>query len=90
MLTKILKILRITRRDFFHLNCLHSDHKYGKGGVAQMSTVFGFPYHVASPSVLFKVTFFKIHLNTFFGVRNFGNTSAMRVITFLLNVKNLI
>ena len=37
-----------------------------------------------------KEDFLKNFLTTLLGVRNFGNTSAMRIIFFLKNVRNLI
>ena len=57
--------------------------KYGNGAVVQMGTVF----ETRLPCFLSKGTlkrdFLDIYLTTFFGVRNFENKSAMRVIFFL-------
>ena len=36
-----------------------------------------------------KLDFFEIDVTMFLGVRNFGNTSAVRVILFFKNVENL-
>ena len=36
-----------------------------------------------------KLEFFEIDVTMFLGVRNFGNTSAVRVILFFKNVENL-
>ena len=41
MLTNISKTLHITMTYLYQLSCLHGDHKYGKGGQVQISTVFG-------------------------------------------------
>ena len=68
--------------------------KYGNGTVIQIATVFERVYHVASQRVKtrlpccqskgpLKWDFFDIYLTTFFGVRNLGNKSAMKVIFFL-------
>ena len=53
VLIKILKILHITKNNFFKLSCLHSDiNRYDKLATAQISTVFGPVSHVAFPRVL--------------------------------------
>ena len=57
--------------------------KYGNGAVVQMTTVFERVYHVASQRGLLNRDFLDIYLTTFFGVRNLGNKSAMKVIFFL-------
>ena len=54
MLTNSFKNLLITKRDFSNSTALTVINKYGKGGVVQISTVFGPLYHVA---------FRKVHLN---------------------------
>ena len=48
MLINISKTLHITYIHFIQVNCLHKIKKYSKGGVAQISTVFGVPHHLAS------------------------------------------
>ena len=44
MLTNILKTLHITQKDFFYSIAFTVINKYGRGGVVQISTVFGPPY----------------------------------------------
>ena len=79
VLTNTLKIFHITLTETFcNSIALTLINKYGKGAVVYISTVFGHVYHVAFRMVLF----LHIHLITFFRVRNFGNTSVMRVIFF--------
>ena len=34
-------IWHITNRDFLQLNCIDSDHKYGKAAAVEISTIFG-------------------------------------------------
>ena len=58
-------------------------NKYGKGGLVQISTVFG-PLMLKVP---LKQEFFDISFTTVFGVRNFRNTSAMRRMFFLKILK---
>ena len=57
-------------------------NNYAKGGVVQISTVLlpFSPYR--SLKCPLKWDFSKIDLSTFFGVRDFGNTSAMRIFLF--------
>ena len=62
-------------------------NKYGQGGVIQISVVFGRVYHVACQTFVLNGTILDIYLTTFFGARNFVNTSAMRVSFFLLMFK---
>ena len=63
---------------------------YGQGGVIQISVVFGRVYHVACQTFVWNRTFLDIYLTTFFGARNFANTSAMRGIFYFENVQTLI
>ena len=53
-------------------------NKYAKRAAVQISTVLVQPDHAGCESVLSNRIFLDIYLNTFFGVRNFGNKSAMR------------
>ena len=57
-------------------------NKHSKVSGVQISTVFGPIYHAACRKVHYKRDFLNIKLTTFFGVGNFANTSAMRVILF--------
>ena len=57
-------------------------NEYGKGVAVQIWTVFGPIYHVACGRVLWNGNFLDIYLTKFFGVRNFGNATAMSVIFF--------
>ena len=57
-------------------------NQYYKLAVVQLWTVFWPVYHVTCGSVLWNRTFLYIYLTTFFSVRNFKNTSALRVIFF--------
>ena len=57
-------------------------NKYGKGAAMQISTMFRRVYHGAFRKIPWKWDFLGIDLTRFFRVRNFGNTSAMRLIFF--------
>ena len=52
-----LEIYHITNRDFLQVNCLRSNHRYGKGAAIQFSRMFGRVYHVAFLNVPWKATF---------------------------------
>ena len=54
-------------------------NKYGKVAAMQISTMFRRVYHVAFRKIPWKWDFLGIDLTRFFGVRNFGNTSGMRL-----------
>ena len=56
--------------------------KYDKRAVAQNSTVVLQAHYAGCQSVLSNRIFLDIYLNTFFGVHNFGNKSAMRFFFF--------
>ena len=88
------EILPIIKRDFFKLNCLHIDQQmWYKWCNSDFSTSWSALPCWLSKGPL-KCNFFDIYLTTFFGIRNFGNTSAMRVVfcskcsKFYLNFKN--
>ena len=74
------QILYVTNRDFLQVNCLHSDQ-----WITQRCYRSNFNNVWASLPCCFlkdplKLNFSQIDLTMFFVVRNFGNTSAMRVI----------
>ena len=74
------KIFDITQKDFFNLNCLHRCCR------SDFNCVLAhLPCYLSKGSL--KQDFLDFHLTTFFRVRKFKNTSAMRVI-FFLNVQN--
>ena len=52
-------------------------NKYGRLAVVEISTVALPAHHAGCQSVLSKTIFLNFYLNTFFGVLNFGNKSAM-------------
>ena len=86
-LTNSPKILHITQTDFFNLNCFHSDQwvrqRYCRSDFNSVS--------VRLPCYLWQgrltEEFLEIYLITFFGVRKFKNTSAMKVVFFLKMLK---
>ena len=80
MLTNILKTLHITQTNIFYSIAFTVINKYGESGVRQISTVFGSLTVLKGP---LKRESLDIYFTTYFRVRNFLNTSAMRVI-FLL------
>ena len=82
MLKNSPEILAIIKRDFFHFNCVHSDQQiWYKWCHSYFSTVWSYLLCCLSKGPL-KRDFFDIYLTTFFGIRNFGNTSVMSVIFF--------
>ena len=87
MLTNSLKILHSTKIDFFQLNYVHSDQKIWRScrRVDWNSVWAHLPCCFWKGSL--KRDFSNIYLITFFGVRNFRNTSTMRVIFFLKMLK---
>ena len=88
VLTNSLMPLHITKKVFSNSLAFTVINKYGKGGVVDVSTVFGPNYHLACRRVL--GSFLDIYLTTFFGCCTFTNTSAMRVLIFFENVQKLI
>ena len=79
------EILRITKRDFFELNCLHSvQWIWQKLCDSDFGTVWSHLPCCLSKGPL-KRDILDIYLKTFFRMRNFGNKSAMRVV-FLLKL----
>ena len=84
VLTSSLKILPITKRDFSLLSCLHSYQKICQSSCRSDSDSV---WH-RLPSSLWKgppkQDFLDNYLTTFFGFRNFRNTSAIRGIFFFL------
>ena len=79
------KTLHITQRDFFKLNYLQKDQKiwlrHCRSALNSVSARL--PCYLSKHHL--KGDFLDIYLTTFFGVRKFKNTSAMRV-TFLLKM----
>ena len=79
------KTLHITQRDFFKLNYLQKDQKiwlrHCRSALNSVSARL--PCYLSKHHL--KGDFLDIYLTTFFGVRKFKNTSAMRVI-FLLKM----
>ena len=57
VLETVLRILISPRETFSNSLTFTVINKYGKAGVAQVLTVFGFPYHVACRRVLWNGTF---------------------------------
>ena len=58
MLTNSLRILCITKRDFFQCNYFHSIDKFCKGGVIQIGTLFRPICHVLCLRVLWNTAFY--------------------------------
>ena len=81
MLTNILNTLHITKRDFYKLNCLHSDQYLVNVVWFWFSKCF-VPLTCRLLKGPMKEDFLEIWLRPFFGVPNFGNTWGMRVILF--------
>ena len=81
-LTKSLKTLHVTTRDFFQLNYFHIDQRiwYRSSRWDWISVSTRLPCCLSMGHL--KREFLDIYLSTFFGARNFRNTSAMRVIFF--------
>ena len=82
VLTKSLQILHITETDYFHLNCLHSDHWIWKRVCRSDLKRSSVSLPCCPTKGPLKRHFLDIYLTTFFGVRLFANTSAMRIIIF--------
>ena len=77
--TKSPKILHITKRDVLELNSLHTDQQI----VSFRFQHFWSHWPCCFSKVPLKEEFFDIYLTMFFGIHNFGNTLAMRVIFYL-------
>ena len=77
------KMEHITQRDFSNLNCFHRHQLVWQRCCC--SALNSVSPHLACclPKVPLKGVFLDIYLTTFFGVRNFKNTSGMRIIFFL-------
>ena len=74
------------RETFSTTMLLSVTNECDKGTVMQISTLLGQVYDIASQSILWNKTF--LHLsNHVFGVCNFGNTKAMRVVFFFRALK---
>ena len=87
VLTKSNKILHNTKRDFFKLNCLHSDQAiWWSCCREEFNSVSVYLSFCFSEGPL-KEDFLDIYLTTFFRVRKFKTTSAMKVILFLKMLK---
>ena len=81
------EILPVIKRDFFQLNCVHSDQQICyKWCHLDFCTVWSHLPCCLSKGPL-KRDFFNIYLSTFFGICNLGNTSAMRS-SFVQSVQN--
>ena len=82
-LTNSARILDITKRDFFQLNCLHSDQYIWERccRLDWNSVSACLPCYFSKGPL--KGDFLHIDLTTFFGVRKFKHTSSIRVIFFL-------
>ena len=82
VLTNNPKTLNITKRDFFQLNCFHSDQEiWYRSCHSDLNSVSSRLPRYLSKGCL-KRDFWGIYLKKFVGVRKFKNTSAMRVIFF--------
>ena len=79
VLENSLKILHITKSNFFELNCIHSDQQIWE--TCRRSDFKCFWDDCLSKGTL-RWYLFDIYLTTFSEVRNFGNTLAMSVIFF--------
>ena len=82
VLRNSLKIFHITKRDFFQLSCLHSDHKNMIKVLSLRLKVLEPVYNVAFWRVVWNGDVLDIYLTTFSRVLNLGNTSAIMVIFF--------
>ena len=81
------EICPIIKRDFFELNCLDSDQQvWYKQCHSDISTVWSLSPCCFSKDPL-KCDFFDIYLTAFFGIRNFGNLLAKKVIFCLKTSK---
>ena len=80
VLKNSLKILCITKRNFFEINCLHFDQWICWRGCGSDLNSVRTRLPCCFWKVLQKQDFLDIHLTTVFGVHNSENTSAMRVI----------
>ena len=90
VLTNSVKTIHITSRDFFELNCLHSDQSIWKGFCRlDFNSVWARLRRCFSKGPL-KRFILSIYLTRFFWVRKIGTTSALRVIFLFENVENLI
>ena len=81
-LTNSPEILHITNRDFFQLNCLHSDQLiWSRWCRSEFNSVSAhLPCYLWKGPL--KQDFLDIYLTTFFGVRKFKNISDMSVMFF--------
>ena len=80
------------RETFCQSIALKVVNKYSKGATVQISRMFLRIYHVACVVTMMdplKQDFAGSYLSRFFGVCNFGNTQAMKVIFYFENVGNL-
>ena len=90
VLTNSLKILLITKSDFVNSISFAVSNKYRKCcRRADLDNVWARLRCCLSKGTE-KRHFLHIYLTTFLGVRNFGNTLAMRLISFFFNFQNLI
>ena len=89
-LTKNLKILHITQRDFFNMNCIHRDESiwYRCCRLALYSVLARSPYYLSEWSS--ETTHLDIYVTMFLEVCKFKNTFSIRVVFFLENVLNFL
>ena len=89
-LTKSPKILHITQRHFFNLNCIHRDESiwYRCCRLALHSVLAHSPYYLSEWSS--ETRHLDIYIITFLGVCKFKNTFSIRVIFFFENVLNFL
>ena len=82
VLTNSLKILHITKREFFRLNCVQSYQWIWWRCCRSDSNIVWACLPCCLSKGPLKEDFLDNYLTTFFGVRNCGNPSAMRFIFF--------
>ena len=78
----VLRLCISVREMFSEPIAFRGINKYAKRAAIQISRVLVPADHAGCQSVLSNRFFWDIYLNTFFGVRNFGNKSAMRLFFF--------
>ena len=78
----VLRLCISVREIFSNPSAFIDIKKYAKRALVKISTVVLPAYHAGCESVLSNRIFRDIYLNTFFGVLNSGNKSAMRFFFF--------
>ena len=79
---RVLRLCISVREDFSDPIAFRDTNKYGKRAAVEISTVLLLAHNTGFQSVLSNRIFLDIYLNAFFGVRNFGNKSAMSLFFF--------